>query len=401
METPQIIPIEKMSLPELQDRLNYLARRAQTLSGFVLEGGRQVAAGPAVANFFKTLVTQMGDPAHIEKRNRFMAEAERDPVKRMQLCALRLETYNNYLMAQLQWINFYGQIVNLGPEDRPMEQNTTQQEVTCYYISADGRVEHERIRKDDVETFLPLRFVTTPAVRMKEVDIYRGNIVDAALQVLSLSSDLMNTIENEFFTMVKANAFGTFTFTGKKATYPYVANRFIKIGNLPTTNDVTVTGANGSSNFNFATLDDIIDYAARWADTDPGGNLQPTGRIRLPSSHVRAFSDGITPSGATANAIADSLLEKGWTGIVYRGVNWVFIPDNTLDPAEFICYPEFNRKPARVFFKPSLDREVVRGGDQDYELSTKNEQERWMRKAYGASINTATRRNIARFKYRT
>lgn len=398
-DTLQEMPMGTMTLDQLQERFRYFGRRASQLCGTSADGKPLSAS---VKEFFDGLLAST-TPEGIAARNEFMAKCEKDPVARQQFCALRLESYNNYILAQLNWISQYANVINLKDDERPIEHNTTDSEITCYYVARNGRPKMVKITKDDAEAFLPLRIVTTPKVRLQEWDIYRGSIVDAALATIRLSFDLTNKIEYEFFLNIRTNGFvATFdTSAAKKASRDYNPTSYIQTANLPTGNDITVTGATSSTKFGFATLDEIIDYAQRWAGTSPDGDLQPTGVIRLPSKHVKEFANGITPSGATNNAVAEALLEKGWTGTMYRGLNWVFKGDNTLDPAVATCYPEFNKKPARVWFKPSGDKEVVRTGNDDYELSQNNEQERWMKKVYGSSINTATRKLMARFTYRT
>lgn len=399
--------VERLSVPELQERFAFFGRRAKSLCGMIPVKGAdgKLTARPmseALPEFFAEMGRSLTDPAKIAARNEFLSRVQTDVKAQAQFCSLRLEVFSNYLLAQLDWINFYAQIVTLGETERPIEQNTTGFELNCSYVSEDGKVNMVRMRKNDAEAFLPLRYLTTPRVRFKEFDIYRGSIVDAALQSLKLSFDLANEMNSEFFTMLKASAFGTFTFgASNKVNYPYVKSKFINSANLPATNDITVTGASGTTKFDFPTLDEIIGYASLWSGLSPEGDIVPTGRIKVASAHIRNFGTGITPSGATSNTIADQLLEKGWTGINYRGINWVFIPAPDLDPADNTCYPEFSQKPARVFLKPSADKEVVRTGEQDPRLFESNEQERQMRKAYGASINTANRRKIARFKYTT
>ena len=64
------------------------------------------------------------------------------------------------------------------------------------------------------------------------------------------------------------------------------------------------------------------------------------------------------------------------------------------------CYFEANRKPGHACFKPSQDREVVKGAD-DYTLMQTNEEERWAQKPFGAYINQAERMNVLRVVYRT
>lgn len=407
-----VLTIGRMTQPELQARLEYFSRRAHSLCGMIAVNEKDASGnkttvlkpiGEHLSNWFKALLNGSSDPAQIAERNEFLHKVQNgDAVANAQFCAARLENFNNFLSAQLDWINQYAEVVTLKDDEWPAEQNSTKQEITCFYVGEDGTPKMQKIRKEDPEQRIQLRFITTPVVRLKENDIYRGSVIDAALQTITMSFDLANKTQYEFITMLKANAFQTaWSFANaKKQRWPFITNSYIDQNNLPAGNDITVTGASGATYFDFATLDEIIDYAARWDNLSPEGNLRPTGRIRLPSSHLRKFGSGVTPSGATSNKIADSLLENGWTGINYRRVDWVFIPDSTLSASENICYPEFNFKPARYFTKPSQDKEVVRTGQQSQRLFEANEQERQIAKVYGASINTSQLWKIARFKYK-
>lgn len=398
MKTIDTIPLGQMNASELQTRLAFFGRRAKQLNGVMRVNGAIVPMGAAVEKFMGEIGGTLTDPEKIRQRDEFMAKVESDPETKRQFCAMRLEQYDNFLYAQLDWISQYGQIVTLGDADRPMEQNTTGLELPCFYVGEDGTPTKMSINKDVAERELPLRRITTPNVRYKVWDLYRGSVVDAALKAINLTRDLKNMMENEFLTMIKANAFGAFTFPGgtKKVNYPFVVSKYVNPANLPPTNDIVV--ANSPGYFDWSTLDDILDYCNRWSNLS-GEDLRPTGLVRVASKNIRQFSKGVTPNGALASPIAESQLEQGWTGVNYRGVAWKFKPDPTLNPADMQAWPEFNLKPARVFFKPSGDREVVRTGQQFSELFDRNEEERQMSKVYSASINQATRKNIARFTF--
>ncbi|OHD27382.1 MAG: hypothetical protein A2Y38_01880 [Spirochaetes bacterium GWB1_59_5] len=393
-----------MSVPELQERFAFFSRRAKSLCGVIMAKGADGKLSPrplgqAVSEFFVEMGKSLTDPAKIAARNEFLARAQTDPQANAQFCALRLEMFNNYLLTQLDWINYYAEVVSLAPEQAPYEQNETGFELQCTFLSQDGSPKMIRMKREEDQRALPLRLISTPRVRYKVFDLYRGNVVDAALRTLKLSFDLANDMNAEFFTLIKTAAFGAFTFPGsQKVNYPYVKSKHIVAANLPATNDITVPAASGTTKFDFATLDAIIKYAAQWNKLSMDGDIRPTGRIRVPSVHISDFGSAITPAGATSNPIADALLEQGWNGVSYRRINWIFEPAPDLDPALNTCYPEFSQKPARVFFKAAADKEIVRG-DEVPELFEANEQERQTRKAYGASINTASRRKIARFKY--
>ncbi len=404
MKNVETISVGQMSTSELQARLHFFARRGKQLNGHMSvknEAGIYVVKpiGEVVANFFTDMAGTLLDPEKIRQRDEFMKRVEADPETRKQFNAMRLEQYDNFLYANLNWINQYATVVRLEDNERPMEQNTTGKELKCSYVSEDGTVDKMTITKEVAERELPLRRITTPNVRYKVWDLYRGSVVDAALKAINLSRDLSNKIEREFLVMIKASAFGVFLFAdSKKCNWDYLASQDIVTANLPPSNDITVSNSPGY--FDWSTLDDIIDYCNRWSGLG-GEDLRPTGIVRVASKNVRKFASGTTPSGALASPIAESMLEKGWTGVVYRGVSWRFVPDATLTPSDNQAWPEFNLKPARVFFKPSGDREVIRTGQQFAELFDKNEEERQMSKVYSASINAAARKNIARFNFGT
>jgi len=423
--TLQQVPMRNMNAQELQNRLRLFAHRAKTLCGTGLDENGQVCASPlgdSVSAFLENLATNLTDPKAITARNEFLAKVEKDPEAKRQFCALQLKTYNNYLLAEMRWINYFFSITTLPDDGRPMVQNHYDKEVKCYYAGADGRPKEMKLFFDDTETVLPLRVLTTPKMKYKVNDLYRGNIVDQAVKSLTIARDLANKMENEA-KLVLLSTLGVFTFTGAKANWPFVANSYIDTANLPTTNDVNVTYCHGAASgttfgtpgaqigsFDYGTLDEVINYAKLLdAVRLPGmGEFRPTGRIRVPSTHIRNFgtyaAGSNVPGSASVAAAAPSapqvkIYDNGWGGVHYKGINWEFEPDATLDPTVNQCYPEFTIKAGEVFLKPSQDREVVRTGDQDYQLFQDNMEERWMKKVFSAYVNSAMRIYFARFNY--
>jgi hypothetical protein len=323
---------------------------------------------------------------------------------RRQLASIRIETFSNYLYAQALWLNQYAEVINCKQDERPVAQRITKQEVSVYAVGGDGSPHQARVNLETDETLIPLGYLTTDIVRYRKVDVYRGRVVDPALATINLSYDFGQKVNSKVQDLLiggSSNFFGPFTFTGKRANWSYVAHSTIDVRNLPTSNDVQVyeqDGTTKTSKFGFQVLAYIIDYAARWDNAFQDGiPLKPTGRILLPPGHIKEIVNGIFPSGATRNKIADELMEQGWFGVHYLGVDWLFVPDLTLDPTVRACYPEFNKKPVQVFFKPELDEEKDSAGD--YALESKNEEERYMRRIFGAYYDSSRRAYAARFKY--
>ncbi len=385
-----------------------MAKFNRTKAGF-LTGRTQAGLplGPAVQAYYDDVIKGYGDPEFLKTRTALLAKAagnEKDPEIRRQLASIRIETFSNYLLAPALWMTQYAEIINLKKDERPVAQRITKQEVAVYGVGGDGSPRMVKINLDPDETLIPLGYITTDIVRYRRNDIYRGTVTDPALATIKLSSDMGNRINYQVQNLLiggSSNFFGAFTFTGKRANWTYVANSYINTANLPPSNDVTVYEQDGTtitSKFGFQVLAYIVDYAARWKGAfEDGIDLRPTGKILLPPAHIKEIANGIYPSGATRNKIADELMEQGWFAVNYLGVDWVFEPDTTLNPANRVCYPEFNKKPVQVFFKPDLDEE--KSSDGDYQIESKNEVERYVRRVFGAYYDSSRRAYAARFKY--
>ena len=380
--------------------------RSKFLTGRTLAG---LPLAEETVGYFDSLMSGLTDKVTQDARALLLVRANSNDRQvaldaRQTLASLRITVFSNYLYANALWLNQYAEIINLKGDERPVAQRITRQEITISAVGGDGMPRSVKINLDADETLIPLSYLSTDIVRIRKVDIYRGRVVDPALATINLANDFGLKVDGKVQDLLigsGANFFGAFTFTGKRANWSYVAHSRVNTANLPSTNDVQVYDQDGTTKtakFNFQVLAAIVDYAARWDGAfQDGVPLKPSGRILLPPGHIKEIVGGIYPSGATKNKIADDLMEQGWFGIHFLGVDWLFVPDNTLDPSARYCYPEFNKKPVQVFFKPELDEEKDSTGD--YTIESKNEEERYMRRVFGAYYDSSRRAYAARFKY--
>jgi hypothetical protein len=327
-------------------------------------------------------------------------------------------------LASINIISMFFDIVNLGDDERPVVQNTTDQEISVAFVGADGSPRMVKVVKDDDETLINLHYLTTERVRYRRVDIYRGTIVDAALKTLRMAYDLKNQMDGQAYSLLtdaNLGAFGAFIYPGSAAgagagsgtvpplkssgvasttgvDYTFLPNSRINVNNLPKTNDLVLDDNGGTTKFRYKVLRVIKKYADQWSGAFPEGDLVPTGRLLIPAADASDIAEEIVPSGSTNNNVANDLLERGWSQVDYLGMKWSLGTDNTLPPKS--CLAQFNRRPGKVYLKPSQDREVVRGEDV-YELSLNNEEERWAQKVFGCYINNAQRMNIVRVTYQS
>ena len=399
------VSFDSMSVTELQERYRLFGRKGQSLCGRAVDGK---PLGASVKQFFDELLAGVTDPVQQEARRVFMVKAMTEPAARQQLCGIRVETLNNYILATNNIASMFFEVVNLADDERPVVQNTTDQEISVSYVGTDGGLKMVKVVKEDDEQLINLRLLTTDKVRYRRVDIYRGSVIDAALKTLRMAYDMKNQIDGKCYQLLTdptLGAFGTFRYykdggasLPKRSNYVFLPNSRINVANLPKTNDLTLADNGVNTSFRYECLRSIVRYFAMWQGAFPEGDLIPTGRILIPGADVADIATEIVPSGNTNNPVANELLEHGWTRINYLGRNWVLESDNTLPPGS--CLVEANRKPGRVYFKPSQDRDQVRG-EEDYALSQDNEEERWAQKVFGVYINSATRMNVLRINYRT
>lgn len=380
--------------------------RSRFLSGSTLT---QASLAESVGQFYDSIIAGAEDKEVQAQRVKLLQAANsndrtvRETAKR-QLASLRVEVFSNYLYAPALWLAQYAEVINLKADERPVAQRITKQEVAVYGVGGDGSPKQVKVALDPDETLVPLGYLTTDLVRYRKVDVYRGRVTDPALATINLAYDFGMKVDGKVQDLLigdGASFFGPFTFAGKRANWSYVAHSRINTANLPSTNDVVVYAQDGTTKvdkFGFQVLAAVVDYAARWNGAfQDGVDLKPTGRIILPPGHIKEIMDGIYPSGATRNKIADDLMEQGWFGVNFLGTDWLFVPDSTLDPNDRVCYPEFNKKPIQVFFKPELDEEKDSAGD--YQIESKNEEERYMRRVFGAYYDSSRRAFAARFDY--
>ncbi len=392
--------LNTMSLGDLQKRFAIFGRRGAQLCGRMPDGSD---LGQAVKKFFDDLLTSTTDPEKIRQRNEFLARAEKDPVARQQMLAIRVQTINNYVLATVNIQEMFFETQVLADDERPVIQNTTDQEIKISYVGQDGGLKSVKVTKDDDEVMQNLHLLTTDKVNYKRRDIYRGTIVDAALQTLRLAYDIKNQQDARCFTALQA-AFGTFRYykdggspLTKKSQYTYLPNSRINIANLPATNDIVLTNNSGVTKFRTDALVAAIQYEAGWQGAFPEGDLKLTNRVLLPAKDATDIAAEFPPSGSTRNKTADEIIEEGCSRVNYLGHDFVIKGDNTLTPGT--AYFEMNRKAGIAYSKPSQDREVTKGED-DYEMNERNEEERWVQKVFGTHVNSARRMNVLRVKYR-
>ncbi len=326
-----------------------------------------------------------------------------------QLCAIRLENINNFIVAMPTFMAWYFEEVSLKPDEEPYIVNETKNEVGISYVSEDGTPTQSRLVRPQSKYPIGLRFLSSDIVRYKTLDVYRGDVSELTKATFDLTRDLRIKLDLEHFRLLNAElaaggCFGAFSYEQDRSdpeTRIYVPHSAIHTEHFPVTNDYDLTqAANSDQNpmdettdsFDILVLMAILDYAARWGDLFDGGPLVATGEILVPASDIIAIAKKFTP---TANVAAQQIQEQinanGYMSVSYLGKTWKFVPSLLIPKGT--CYPRFNMVPGLSFFKTGLDREIVTTNLRE------NWEEREVRKVYGAAIVNQRRIRALRIKY--
>lgn len=374
--------------PEMRDRLLQQRARLEVLQ---LHGSAP-GGKPWNTHLIDEIDATLKDETPEADKAKFIREAIKDPSKRSQLNALRIETTQNYVLATADFASFFN-VITLGEADVPAIQNETMHPVKVSYMAEDGQQVHTKIVKPQQETLVDLTTLTTDKVSYTLRDIYRGRVADVAQKTFNLAYDLSMKLDELLLTHLTAQI-GSFDLTNvNKAARTFVPHPSVRSGVLPTSNALQIGSVSGSTKFGFGTLDKIIDYAARFARCFADGDLQPTGDIIVPAHQIIGIADGVTVTASKQNDVAQEILRNGYFSVSYLGYTWRFIPNNVIAPG--YCYPKFNKPLGNLYLKPSMD---VAGEETD---EFKNMQTRWQSMVLGIATPGPRKVNMARVEFNT
>ena len=282
---------------------------------------------------------------------------------------LRIITENNWMVGNTLFTGMFFDTVNLAPDEQALYQRRTKQEISVFQYGKDGKP--KRFSFTDADFYgngAPLGFKVLSSARVEYplIDINKGSVRESALETFDLANDMAAAVDAEAFAIAAAGAYTTWTFTGAKIDRVVNTHSRVKTANFPLTN-IIAAGANPNL---LTILRNIKKYCGQWGmGAFPDGDLAPTGRILVPSGQIDAIlgiSDITTTVSAAKSSLGEQLQKEGWTSFHYLGTDWTLIPDNTLAPNTL--YPQLNKPIGTIFFKPSLDKEVVKVEEDAGEL---------------------------------
>lgn len=388
-------------------RLNLWSNHTPALKGAFEVGryydpsvGEVVIRQGAMKDFVANSLAPFGEEEAMEVARMYKAAADSAAVgiKDLQLTlnAMRTTQVDSYVRGMGNYIPFFFEEENLLDNERPAFRHSFKSPVSVYYMAEDGSPKQVQAVDPQKEVYPDLRTLVTDEVSYKIRDVYNGNIAEAAQRTFDLAYDMSAQIESIAKTHLDT-AFGDFVTTGNEIDRTYVKNSHVLAANLPTTNDITVTGANTTTKFDHKVMIAVRKYCDQWANIFSDGPLSPTGVILVSSSETTQLLEGVNPFGTKINTVGEAVLDN-YLAISYANTNWVLVPDVTLAPK--VCYPVLNKKLGKVYYKPSQDMEFVLP-ESPAERFRLNKESRYQHKVIGLAHAEPKRVNVIRVRYTT
>lgn len=392
----------------MHSRLNLFKGQAPALAGSFEVGSyhdpnlgrvdfREGALSDFVANSQKPFSEEEAmEVAYMYRQASEEASMGRTDLQRT-LNSMRVTQVDNYVRAMGNWTPFFFEQENLLHDERPVFVHTSKSEVDVHYLAEDGTPNVFQAVRPQSEVYPALRTLTSETVDYQLEDVYNGDIATPAQRTFDIGFDINAQIEKLAFDHMTASAYGSFTTSGSKVARTYVGNSHLTAaGNLPSTNELAVSGIDASSKLDEKALLLVRKYCDQWANAFPDGPLSPTGVVLIASSDTTNWLEKVNPFGAKVNSLGEGVLEN-YLAISYGNTNWILVPDVTLAPN--IIYPVLNKKLGKVYFKPSMDREFLIPSDPAERIRL-NKEGRYQKKVIGMAHAASKRVNVCRVRYR-
>lgn len=362
-----------------------------------------------VAANLKALLEAKHDDAEAARR---IVESWSNAEVRKELCGIRVETVNNFIRAQGNFLTNFFVEEPLGDADRPVIQNETKNQISCGYIGQDGYPRAMKAINPQTETLIDLALVSSDKVGYFIRDIYNGNVATVAQRTFDIAADLTFKVDRLAKSLMTAalgsgGVFGAFVTSGTRQDRTYVPHSGIDTDNLPATNDIVLDQSNyaswGAEKYNADSTEDtshanrfrldvmraVMTYCTKWGGV-LGGPLTPTGLIIVPSGDAVGLMKEVSVTSNTFNDVAQGLLHN-FLSVNFAGVQWTVLPDATL--ASGTCYPILNRPIGKFYTKKSWDSEDV------VTDKTKNWEERYQTRLVGFTTPSPWRPHACRVTY--
>jgi hypothetical protein len=303
-------------------------------------------------------------------------------------------TVENFLYPSSNWVRFFETGV-LGENDQPWFENVEHFEVDINVVGQDGGAPRWQAQNAHSKQMIPPYRLSSDELEYPIFDDLTGKIADRSKMNIDIAGDMGWKLDTQLFGNLQ-DLIGPFTLTGDKLSRVYVPHSRIIAANLPTTNLLVPAGNTSTTLFDKRCLDAIIAYCRAWGDNLFGdGPLIPVS-VSVPSAHITGFLSDVLitdPDNVMNRQVFDF-------GIImqYGGYKWMFIADNTLDPAEGLAYVQFNKPVGKHWTKPAGDRLII---DDSKAMQKENRESMLMNKLFFTAIPSNRRMNIAAVQYRT
>jgi hypothetical protein len=312
-----------------------------------------------------------------------------DMAARQELNTIRIEKVDGYIRAMSRYLDFF-KVINLKDDEAPFVEQSNRRETQVSYVTEDGPVRSMKVTKQTNLTGIPLHTLSSQTVTVPLRDIYTGSIAKEANATVDIGYDMTAATDRIAYELY-LTASGNFVTTGLETSRTFVTNTFLNTANLPLLNNIILPDntefvapllgqpqiQESTALFRTDVIDAAIWYCNSWGGALEGGDLFPTGVIKIPSSEFYGLSKQFKPVGQAFNDVANKITQSYLT-FEWMGIQWVLEPDVTLPLGT--CYFVMNQPVGHWYTKTSQDQEHYAIFPQ------KNYEERSLSKVIGGYI---------------
>jgi hypothetical protein len=308
----------------------------------------------------------------------------------------------NLVLPTAVWAPFF-EMRSLAPADQLfIESEVEGMAITVDTIGADGgRQTIQSQPQTPSPIAVPIHMRGTPWIEYGLVDPYKGVVKEMALAQFDVARDRayrMDTLLGSYIMVGETNTryAATFTTTGAENLRDFILHPGVVAANLPTGNEITLSGNTTSSLFRKEVFDAIIEYASSWGDfTLEAGAMRPV-EIIVSSKHLTHFLASVGFSSVD-NTLTKQVFDGGAV-VSYAGQTWVITGSNKISPTHGVAYVRFDQ-PIGVFAtKPNLEDEII---DETPTLRSQNKGRICQNWAESVGLPLHWRKRTAAIRYRT
>lgn len=359
--------------------------------------------GALTATWADEAIENVNTDTYLQEKGEIAYAAAHGDAEAQSMMAEAVEVVTtNVVRADTVWMNFFERR-SLGDTDHLLIINDTRgMQITIDSIGQDGGRETLFSQYDQpTPVVIPGHLRSTPWIEYPIRDFYKGMVKDLALAQFDLARDKAyreDLLASSYILVGSANTryIDEFVLTGADKDRDMLLHPGVVAANLPTGNEITLSGNTTTSLVRKDLFDAVIEYVTSWGQNAlESGNMAPI-ELVMASKHQTDFLKQVNLT-TQGNMLVDQIFQGGFV-MKYAGYTWIINGVNTISPGHGVAYLRTNRPIGIWADKPSMAEEII---DDSANLRSQNKGRMCSVWAESVALPRHWRKYTAAFRFRT